>query len=72
MVERSFLCRGLFACAFQADMENGSLHCTKSPVAYRIRIPVRQLGFHVLFPCKLQNLLIYQGREIDSLRPTST
>lgn len=55
MVERRFFCRGLFARAFQADMEYGSFHCTKNPLAYRIRIPVRQLGLHLLFPRKCKS-----------------
>ena len=72
MAERSLLCRGLFARAFQADMAYGSFHCTESFVAYRVRLPVRQLGFHLLFPRKSQISLLYRGMEIDSPRPTST
>lgn len=53
MAERSFLCRSLLARAFQADMAYGSFNCTKSSTAYRIRLPIRQLGFHFLFPRKL-------------------
>ena len=72
MAERSFLCRGLFARAFQADMAYGSFHCTESSVAYRVRLPVCQLGFHLLFPRKSQISLIYPGVDIYSSRPIST
>ena len=61
MAERGFLCRGLFTRTFQANMEYGPLNCTKSFVAHRICLRVRQLMYHLLFPCMLQISLIRRG-----------
>lgn len=72
MAERSFLCRSLFACAFQADMAYGSFHCTEGSVAYRVCLPIRQLGLYLFFPRKLETPLIHRGMKIDNTRPTST
>ena len=72
MAERSFLCRSLLARAFQADLAYGSFHCTESSVAYRVRLPIRQLGFHFLLSRKLKILRVYRGIKIDSPRQIST
>ena len=72
MVERGFLRRSLLTRSFQADMAYGSFHFAESSVAHRVRLPVRQLGFYILFSRKSQIPLIYTRMEIDSRRPTST
>ena len=59
MAERSFLCRGLFARAFQTDMAYRPFHFKESFIAHRVRLSIRQLGLHILFSCKLQTSLTY-------------
>ena len=71
MAEWRFLCRGVFARTFQADMAHGSFYCTKSFVAHRVRLPVRQLMFYILFSRK-SRVTPKKEMDIDSCRPTST
>lgn len=72
MAEWRFLCRGLFASTFQANMAYGSFHCTEDSIAYRVRLPVRQLGFHVFLASELQIFLSHQEMKSDTSRQTST
>jgi len=53
MAQRCFLCCCLFACAFQANMAYRSYYCAENPSAYRISLPICQLGLHILLAGRL-------------------